>query len=222
MEASTLLKRHGLQLALLGAPLILIAAAWNRFPERVVNHWDIHGRPNGWSGKGIGLLVMPILNIGFALLLYWIPQLDPKLRRESAANERIGRVIGIMRLTLTAFLAFFSILLAVAALGYPIAIGRVTVDASLILMVVLGNYMGTLRPNYFIGIRNPWTLENPEVWRLTHRIGGRVLVFGSLVLLLMQFALTELQLTIGFLAFLVGTAIWTLIFSYRCYRHLVQ
>ena len=29
----------------------------------------------------------------------------------------------------------------------------------------LGNYFKTIKPNYFIGIKTPWTLENEEVWK---------------------------------------------------------
>jgi hypothetical protein len=55
-----------------------------------------------------------------------------------------------------------------------------------VLFVILGNYLPNVRPNYFIGIRTPWTLENPQTWRATHRVGGRLMFFGALVLLVLQ------------------------------------
>ena len=61
------------------------------------------------------------------------------------------------------------------------------VSAVLLFFIILGNYLGNVRPNYFVGIRTPWTLENPETWRATHRLGGRLMFFGALILLLGQF-----------------------------------
>jgi uncharacterized membrane protein len=62
---------------------------------------------------------------------------------------------------------------------------------TLLLLAIMGNYLGNLRPNYFAGIRTPWTLESPETWRATHRLGGRLMFFGSLLLFVLQFFLSE-------------------------------
>jgi uncharacterized membrane protein len=72
-----------------------------------------------------------------------------------------------------------------------------------------------VRPNYFVGIRTPWTLENPETWRATHRLGGRLMFFGAILLLLAQFFLSE-----GLFAWLLVTsilslAIWGFVYSWH-------
>jgi uncharacterized membrane protein len=36
------------------------------------------------------------------------------------------------------------------------------------LFITLGNYFKVIQPNYFIGIKTPWTFENKEVWKLIH------------------------------------------------------
>jgi uncharacterized membrane protein len=130
----------------------------------------------------------------------------------------MAAALGILRLTLTAFLSFVSLLIAAAALGFAFNMTRVATDASLVLLLILGNFLGNFRPNYFFGVRTPWTLESPEVWRATHRVCGRILVFGSLGLLLLQFALTPLQLTVGLLILSLGTSVWALVYSYRMSR----
>ncbi|WP_133257264.1 SdpI family protein [Hymenobacter edaphi] len=38
--------------------------------------------------------------------------------------------------------------------------------------VLLGNYLTAMSPNYFTGIRTPWTLENPMVGQRTRRAAG--------------------------------------------------
>lgn len=221
METTTLIRRNWLQLLILAAPFAVIAAVWHSVPQRIAFHWNLAGRPNGWADKSIGLILIPLLNVAIAALLASVPRLDPKLRRDAAASEPVAGALRVARFVITALLSFISILIAAAALGYAFNVTRLTIVAVLVFLVVLGNFLGTLRPNYFIGIRNPWTLENPEVWRATHRIGGRIFVFGSLGLLAVQFFLTPSQLTIGFVIFLGLTVVWSLLYAYRLSRDTV-
>lgn len=48
-----------------------------------------------------------------------------------------------------------------------------------LLVAGLGNLMGKVRPNFFVGIRTPWTLTSKRAWLKTHRVGGWVMTgFG--------------------------------------------
>lgn len=51
------------------------------------------------------------------------------------------------------------------------------------LFLIIGNYLGNVRHNYFIGIRTPWTLASEEVWIKTHRFAAKVWVVGSLLIM---------------------------------------
>jgi uncharacterized membrane protein len=42
--------------------------------------------------------------------------------------------------------------------------------------------MKNVQPNYFFGIRTPWTLESDEVWKKTHLLSSKVWVWGNLIL----------------------------------------
>jgi uncharacterized membrane protein len=85
----------------------------------------------------------------------------------------------------------------------------------LVFFVVVGNYLGNLRPNYFVGIRTPWTLEDPETWRATHRLGGRLMFFGGLILLLAQFVLSEGSCGLLFVGSILALAAWGFIYSWH-------
>ena len=52
------------------------------------------------------------------------------------------------------------------------------------LFLVLGNYMHSIKQNYFIGVRTPWTLENEEVWKRTHRLTAKVWTIGALIMII--------------------------------------
>jgi uncharacterized membrane protein len=68
MTTLPFLKKHLLQIAILLAPVAFCAAVWGRFPDRVPIHWNFRGRPDGWAGKGFGLLFLPALNVAIAVL----------------------------------------------------------------------------------------------------------------------------------------------------------
>jgi uncharacterized membrane protein len=207
------LKKHWLQFAFLAAPFLLIAVEWNRFPARIPIHWNFDGQEASWTNK-TGLLLCPMLNVAVALLFACLPRLDPRLRRNPLPNGGISKGSRIIRLTFAAVLSFISLLIAASALGYTFKVFRLVISAELVLMMVIGNFMSTLRPNYFFGIRTPWTLESPEVWRATHRMGSRIFVFGPLALLVLQFVLSPTHLRIALFAFLGGSVVWALLYSY--------
>jgi uncharacterized membrane protein len=48
------------------------------------------------------------------------------------------------------------------------------------MIALIGNYMGNIRQNYFIGIKVPWTLNNEENWNKTHRMAGKLWVVGGI------------------------------------------
>jgi len=50
-----------------------------------------------------------------------------------------------------------------------------------VLVIVLGNVMGKLRRNFFIGIRTPWTLASERVWYATHRLAGKSMVAAGIL-----------------------------------------
>jgi len=161
-----------LELALVVAPFIALVVFWNQIPDRVPIHWNIPGEIDRWTSKAPGVLLLPLIGLGTVVLCHVVAWLDPKLRRNLKKTDRMNKVLQILRLTFAGFFdAIFAVQLVVA-LGYKIAAARVIVWCILLCLAILGNYLPNLRSNYFIGIRTPWTLENPETWRATHRLGG--------------------------------------------------
>jgi uncharacterized membrane protein len=47
--------------------------------------------------------------------------------------------------------------------------------------MVIGNFMGKFRKNFFVGIRTPWTLTSDVVWERTHRFAGWLFVLAGAV-----------------------------------------
>ena len=211
-------KLNWLEVVLLAAPFVALAIYWNELPERVPIHWNLRGEINGWASKEFGLLGLPLLSLGTIVLLHILPWFDPKLRKNPAEESRMSAVLPILRIvSLLLFDTIFFVQIA-TSLGRNVAGGRIIVTCLLAFFIILGNYLGNLRPNYFVGIRTPWTLENPETWRATHRLGGRLMFFGGLILFIAQFFLGERIFGWLFVASILSLAAWGFVYSWHHYR----
>ncbi|MEY2584480.1 MAG: hypothetical protein QOD80_506 [Verrucomicrobiota bacterium] len=199
-----------LESALLVAPLIALLVLWNDLPARVPMHWNLRGEIDGWSSKAF-ILLMPLISLGIVALLHILPRFDPKLGRTAGGEGRMPGVLAILRLATAAFFGVIFWMQLAAALGHTVAAGRIVPGAVLLLLATIGNYSSNLRPNYFVGLRTPWTLESPETWRATHRLGGRLMFFGSALLLVLQFFVSASTFVFLFTAsalLLVAWAFW--------------
>ena len=54
-------------------------------------------------------------------------------------------------------------------------------------IILVGNYLSTIRPNLFVGIRLPHTLASEKVWRETHWLASRIWVMGGVLGLLLTY-----------------------------------
>ncbi len=205
---------------LLVTPFIFVAAQWDKFPSRIPIHWNLHGRIDGWASRSLGLLLLPVANALVWALLRFLPRIDPKMRlARGGETGQSARQLGIVRVAMLAFMAgMFWAQMAIAR-GYPVRMDWFALNGCLILLMVVGNYMGNLRPNYFVGIRTPWTLRNNDTWRATHRAGGRIMVFGSVGILGIQAFVPRQAFTYTAVAFLVGFAGWAWGYSWNHQRH---
>ena len=129
------------------------------------------------------------------------------------ATGRFYRLLGGYRLAITAFFACLATAIVVVAAGWPVDVGRLVDSAALVLLAVVGNFLGNVQPNYFVGVRTPWTLGDPATWRATHRLAARALVFGSVLLLALGFFVPDAVQLGLLLAFVVGLGVWSLAYS---------
>jgi uncharacterized membrane protein len=80
---------------------------------------------------------------------------------------------------------------------------------------MLGNYFQAVRPNYFIGIRTPWTLENEQTWKKTHRLGGRLWMAGGILIAILSLIIwNNLAIAITFGVILSVMVMVPVVYSY--------
>jgi uncharacterized membrane protein len=167
-------------LLLIAAMFALAAASWPYVPERIPVHWNLQGEVDRYGGKFTGLLLLPLATLGLYALFLVLPRFDP-----GRANYRtFAGAYNVIRIALVAFLAALYTATVLAAFGQPIDIGTFISLAIGGLFLVLGNVMGKIRPNWFVGVRTPWTLSSKLSWTRTHRAAGWLFIaLGPLIAL---------------------------------------
>ena len=208
-------KLNWLEVVLLAAPFVALVIYWNDLPARVPTHWDFRGQIDGRMTKVPGILIAPLTALGLSALLHALPWFDPKLRRTPGEESLMPAVLPIVRIASLLLLDTVFFVQMATSLGRDVAGGRIMMACLLVFFVVMGNYLGNLRPNYFVGIRTPWTLENPETWRATHRLGGRLMFFGALILLVAQWLLSERSFGLLFVGSILSLAAWGILYSWH-------
>jgi uncharacterized membrane protein len=166
------------------------AAAWisPQLPDRIPTHWNIRGEVDGYGGKWT-LYLMPIMTTGMLVLFYFLPALSPKSFEVDTSRPTY---LYIMVLVVGLFSYMQGVLLytiyQTMAKQPSVDIGRAFIAGMFLFFGLMGNVIGKVRKNFYIGIRVPWTLASDRVWNDTHRmaawlwVGAGVLGFVSIVL----------------------------------------
>jgi len=163
----------------------LAAAIWAypQLPPRIPSHWNIHGEVDGYAGRVVGAFVMPLVILAVAGIAHVLPRIDPKGKNYPKFHDTYWLLInGILTFMGVMYLAVIG-----NAIGAPIPVQQVLPAALGFLFIILGNYLGRVQPNWFLGIRTPWTLSSDTVWRKTHRLGAWVFVIAGILFIVSAF-----------------------------------
>lgn len=161
-------------------PFVYLSVIWKSLPPQIATHFDFGGNPNGWTDKNDLIYLFGALGIGTYIIMLFIPAFDPKKK-----IEQMGEKYYSLRLLMTFFMTAVSVYILYNGNGNRINPGLIIGFLGLF-FAILGNYLQTVKPNYFIGIRTPWTLENEQTWKSTHRLGGRMWMAGGLLIVILS------------------------------------
>lgn len=160
------------------AMFITAIVTYPMLPDKLPVHWNIHGEVDRYMATNpFSAVLFPLIAL-FALGLFlFLPGVDPKREKYKLFSREY---VIIQRVILFFFLVLYGVAIA-NSLGYAVPTGLVIPVAVGVLLIVLGNYMGKIRWNYFVGFKLPWTLANETVWNKTHRFGGKLFMIGGLL-----------------------------------------
>ncbi|MCP4438121.1 MAG: DUF1648 domain-containing protein [Aureispira sp.] len=187
------MSREFLLLVLVIAPSIYAVLMWTKMPDIVPVHWNLKGEVDGYGSRHMVLG----LTAGLSIFIYALMALIPKLAVRKESFKQLGKTYFKLRVILQLFFAMLSVVIVYSTMNSDtVDIGMLITLCMAVFMILLGNYMGKFRPNYFMGIRTPWTLSNDTVWAKTHRLAGWMWVVGGLITFLVPFAVPASSITL--------------------------
>lgn len=198
-------------------PVIYLVIIWNKIPETVPIHFDIKGNVDRYGSRDdfrTLIIALLIINAGVYLIISNIYRIDPK--KNAAQNkDRMQRIAFYV----CAYLSAIWVMIIYASVhSDPSMIMKFVFIAMGLLFALLGSNMYNIKPNYFAGIRLPWTLENEDNWRKTHQFAGRLWFFGGLVIAVLALLLKNEWSIYTSGVFIAVLVIIPIIYSYNLYR----
>ncbi|XOV92711.1 MAG: SdpI family protein [Bacteroidota bacterium] len=200
-------------LAIISLPIIYLGIIWNQLPEQVPMHWNINGEIDRYGNK-VELFLIAILLpfVTYAIFLV-APKIDPKKKLGGMGNK-----LNKLKTILTLFMSLIAIYLIHSVKIQSLTNPSYVIMSIGVLYILFGNYSKTLKPNYFIGIRTPWTLENEKVWQATHKLSGLIWFIGGVIVVITSLIFEG---RLNLIIFLIVTAVIALVpilYSYFEYK----
>jgi uncharacterized membrane protein len=204
-------------LAMVALPFVYAWYLYPYLPDRIPTHFGANGQPDQFGSREsifIGPPILAVVSLIVYLLLTNIHRIDPKRYQQPTDNT--------LFLQFALFVVLFMSLLSLVMI-YTMSHPGTSIE-KLILPLLggffagMGLFMPRFQPNYFAGLRLPWTLDNEKNWKATHRLAGKVWTVGGILIALAGIILSG---TLSFAIFFVGLLIMIIIpviYSYQMFR----
>ena len=199
------------------APFIYGALIFPQLPSKIPTHFNIEGKADAWGGPSsifLGPGIMGAVSIFVYVLLSNLKKFDPKKYDE--ANDTLYKDFAVLTVV---FLSILSLIIIYSSThADEINVGQLILPLVGLTFAGLGWYMPKFKQNYFVGFKLPWTLENETNWNETHKVAGKLWIYGGLFQAVVTFIL---PMKFGMIAFMLAIAVMVIIpsvFSYRLFK----
>ena len=159
--------------------LTVTILAYPELPDPLPSHWSLAGEVDGYLPKLWGVLIVPLGTVLVTTLLFLLPRIDPLKQNYPTFRRQYEGFI----LVFTAYLFAVQLWILLWGLGYPISPNVLLPPLIGALFIYLGFLMEHAGPNWFVGIRTPWTLSSERVWKKTHARGGLLFKIAGIIAL---------------------------------------
>lgn len=201
-------KEHFLVLALITISTVATLIAYPHLPEFVPIHWNWRGQINGYAHKWL-LFMFP----GIVGLFFLYPWLSPKHFKIESFKSTYLYIMVVIACLLT----YIDGLVLWAGIGHSFNTGRSMLGGVCLAFALLGNVMGKVRQNFYLGVRTPWSLANERVWNATHRFAAKTYFVGGTLAFVLLLAGTKFWLPVAMV--LVG-GLAPMVYSFIFYKQL--
>jgi uncharacterized membrane protein len=176
----------GLTLLTLAVSAYFHLVAFDQVPARIPYHFNLHGEADGWTSKQDvfrSFYLMPVIMAGVLLLTLALPWLSPK----PFGVDRFRDVYGYLMMIVVALLGYLHFVCLLGGMQDRVPQDRLVIGGIFLFFALVGNVLGQVRRNFWVGVRTPWTLADERVWVQTHRVAAWLFtaagLFGLLAVL---------------------------------------
>jgi uncharacterized membrane protein len=190
----------------------------DRMPgAKIPIHWDVNFEPNGWVSKDqpfVAFYLLPTAIGGIvALGLFALPWMSPR----NFAVEGFRRTYDYIFFLVAALFLYLEAVILWSQFNGPALMERGFLAGIFLFFALIGNVLGKVKRNFWMGVRTPWTLADPVVWDRTHRVAAWLFVITGLIGGVM--ALLGVHPIACFVVLMIG-ALTPVIYSLVLYKHL--
>ncbi len=192
-------------------PFAYLYKVYPTLPARVPLHFNANGKADRYGTLHellMSLLLLTGIGIATALLVRFLPQIDPKKKAKYSAGLFRNLFIGMSLLFVVIQIAI------IGSAGSQFEFEKIMLPLLGIFFAFLGNLMYSVKPNYFAGVRTPWTLESEETWRATHQLAGKIWFAGGILITIVTLILPATLAHQVFLGLTLIMALWPTVYSY--------
>jgi uncharacterized membrane protein len=178
----------------LAVSLYVFYADRELLPESVPVHWGINGQPDRFVERDdmLPYLMIPPGVMAFLVVLWpLLPWLSPKRFEVDTFRATYDQIMGL----LVVLMGYLHVAILWAYVHPGTESVRLIIAGICLFLALIGNLLGKVKRNFWMGIRTPWTLASEPVWERTHRLGAWLFVVAGLT---------------GFVATLLGAPLWLL------------
>lgn len=202
-----------LSLVLIALSVLYSVWLYPSLPDKVPSHWNIHGQIDSYSGKSFACFLLPAITVlifALFMILNWLSPRQFKL-------DTFRRTWEFVVFLVVSLLTYDHVLFLQAARGTALNMNRAVLGGLFLFIALLGNVLGKVRRNFWIGVRTPWTLASERVWNDTHRVAAKTFVIAGVLGFIAAMWGAHPMLSIGIL---IAAALITVFYSLFDYKRL--
>lgn len=189
-------------------PMIAGIIMWDKMPDQVATHWGFDNVANGWSSKAFAVYALPLMLFAIHIFTVFVTLNDPK--KKNIGSKILSMIFWIIPVTsIITCLSIYGI-----ALGLNINIGLIINLLVGALFIIIGIYLPSIKQNYTVGIKLPWTLNSEENWDKTSKFSGKLWVAGGVCILIN----TYFRSTLILLIIITVISVIPVIYSFLIYK----
>lgn len=143
---------------------------YRSLPDQIPIHWNIRNEVDRYGSKAT-VLIWPGIMVAMSSFLFLLPWLSPRNFAIATWRPTFNYIIFLV----TAMMGYLAVVITIASANPSWRMDKFLMGGILLFLGLLGNMMGKVKKNFYVGIRTPWTLASDKVWDATHRLGGRLM-----------------------------------------------